>query len=199
MRSADRRDYLRARSRPSLHLLLLASLSAVVALIAFGCGDPSEEERFVEQVCATIMSSAEELLQAGEDVIHTPAAPGSDARVELLSLAMRGTGITASLRAELAALLPPSSDVGAAAKQYVESVARLAFETTAAEERRVRALPLQITLAESINGLELLEVAYAQAYTQVKSVDLIGASVPEMKEPFENADSCQALRALQPD
>ncbi|MBM2822185.1 MAG: hypothetical protein HW413_931, partial [Thermoleophilia bacterium] len=60
----------------SSRLLPLALVSAAVALLASGCGGPSDEERFAEQVCATILPRAQDVLEVGDDVIHTRAAPG---------------------------------------------------------------------------------------------------------------------------
>ena len=133
------------------------------------------------------------MLEVSDDVVHTRAAPGPDARVTLWSLALRGTEITTKLRAELRALSVPDTDAGREAASYVENFARFAFERTAAEERRVRKLPKSITLLQSIRSLDRLELALFNAYAEMTRYDFIGVRIPELKEPFEKADSCKEL------
>jgi hypothetical protein len=171
----------------------------VIALLASGCGGPSPEERFAESVCSTILPRAQEMRETRDDVIHTRAAPGRDARATLWSLALRGTDIATKLRAELRALSVPNTDAGREAASYVENFARFAFETTTAEERRVRRLPKSITLVQSIRSLDRLELALFNAYAEMTNYDLIGVRIPELKEPFEKADSCRELDALRAD
>jgi hypothetical protein len=188
----------RTGRRRSLLPTLLAS-AAAAGLFVSGCGGPTPEERFAENVCATILPRAQEVLETYDDVVHTRAAPGSDARVKLWGLALRGTDITTKLRADLRTLVAPDTDAGKLAKGTVDGIARFAFERVAAEELRVRRLPQSLTLLQSIRGLDRLEPALIEAYARMASYDSIGAQIPEFKEPFEKADSCKELAELETD
>lgn len=177
----------------------LAVLAAAVVLTAIqdgGYGDPSPEERFAENVCSTILPRAQELLDTYDSVVHERAAPGPDARVALWALALRGKETTWELRNEVRALSVPDTDAGRLAAAYVKNDAGFALEGMSEEERRARRLPESITLLQSIRGLDRLEQALSSAWAAVLNYDIIGATVPELKEPFENADSCKELEAL---
>jgi len=185
--------------RGSGPLGLLAGAAAAIALLAAGCRDQSPEERYAESVCSTILPRAQEILDTSDDVIHTRAAPGPDARIMLWALALRGTEITRKLQGELHALSVPDTPEGRKAAQYVNFVARVAFDRVMAEEQRARTLPESITLVQSIRGLDRLQLALSSAFSELKGYDIVKVEVPELKRSFETADSCKKLDGLATD
>jgi hypothetical protein len=188
---------MRLMGRPASEAFLsLASVVAVIALLATGCGGPSPDERFFESVCSTALPRAQEMLDIYDDAKLTRAAPGPDARVELLGLTIRGAEVARKFRAEMKALLASDdTDAGTKAEPYLELSASNAFETMAVELRRVRGLPESITLLQSIRGLDRLEFTLIRAVFFMIDARAIAAET-EMLGAYEKPDSCGKLDAV---
>jgi len=184
------------KDAPYLPLLSLAA----IALVVPSCGGPSPEERFAERACSTTLVRARQMLELHDDVVHTRAAPGPDARAQMLRFISRGEDVTTKLRAELRALPVPDTDDGRKGADLLDNFARLASERLATEERRVRALPENITLAQSIGSLERLELEVVSAFADLTAVvGVIATEVPELAQSFEEAKPCKELACLRAD
>jgi hypothetical protein len=180
--------------------IFLLSLVAVTALGLVGCGGPSSEEKYAEGVCSTTLVRARQMLDLHDDVVHTRAAPGPDARAQMLRLVLRGEDVTSKLRAELRALTPPDTEDGREAANLLDNFARLATERMATEERRVRALPESITLRQSIASLQRFELEVISAFADTTAVvRQITTEAPKLAGSFEGADQCKRLARLQAD
>jgi hypothetical protein len=137
------------------------------------------------------------MLELYDDVRHVRAAPGPDAWTKQLMLILRGEEVTRKLRVELGGLPVPDTDDGRKAANFLDNFARFAFERMLAEERRVRGLPENITLLQSIRSLDRLEFWLLDAFGLMRDAHrTIMTQVPELKEPFEKADACKELAAL---
>lgn len=181
------------------HLPLLL-LAAAIALVVPGCGGPSPEELFAERACSTTLVRARQMLELHDDVVHTRAAPGPDARAQMLRYILRGEEVTTKLRAELRALPVPGSEDGREAANLLDNFARVATERMATEERRVQALPENVTLPQSIGSLERLELEVISAFGDMTAVvGVITTETPELAESFEEAEPCKELAGLRAD
>jgi len=177
--------------------LLLASLAAALALLAAGCGGPSPEERFAESVCSTTLPWAQKMLKTYEITRLIRAAPGADSVVALNQGALIGKSNAKGFGLELRAIPVPETEAGREAKRWLEHSARESLEFMAEEVRHVRRLRLNITLLQSIRELQRLELALVRAFAMMATTaGNIQEFVPELKEPFEKADSCTELEAL---
>jgi hypothetical protein len=178
------------------HVLAIAA----VMFVAAGCGGPSPDERFAEEACATTLERAQQLAEVHDDVVHTRAAPGADARAQMLDLAFDGQEITMRLRSEITRLAVPDTDAARDAVGYLESFARSAFESMVGAERDLRKVPEQMTLLQSINSLEQLEFHLIHALIQLTTgPDFIAREVADLEDPFKSADACKELAALRID
>lgn len=187
----------RMRWRSLLHLGPLVAASALASLAA-GCGGPSPEERFAEEACATILVRAQEMLDLQDDVVHIRAVPGDEARPQMLSFAAAGWDIATRLRSEIRELSAPDSDAGRNAVDYLEDLSRIASEKMVGARNDVLRLPEEVTLVQSIRGLLRLELLLGVAFSDMTSgPDLVAREIPELKEPFEKADSCRSLEELE--
>lgn len=180
---------------PALLPPALASVIVALTLLASGCGDPSPEARFFDQVCSTTLPQAKEMVETYEEVRLTRAAPGLGARAELLALTVRGAEVARKFRAERKALRTLDTDAGRNAERFLDLSADTAFEIMAEEELQVRRLPLGITLLQSILGLEQLEHALLLTFAEMTAAGAIAAQA-DMLEHFEKADSCEELEAV---
>jgi hypothetical protein len=176
---------------------LLAVLAGVTCTLT-ACSGPTPDERFAEDVCAATLPRAQELLETLEDARLTRAAPGLEARITLLALAMRGTAIASALRGELRAIEAPDSAAGREAAIYLRQFASTPLTTMTSAEESVRSLPESLTLIQSIRELNQLEFSLAQAFSETTTAQfVIMENVPRLREPFQEADECEELTALQ--
>jgi hypothetical protein len=178
-------------------VLVVASLVAgvAIALVAADGAAPSPDERFAASVCSTTLPWAEEMIEIWDDAIHTRAAPGHDAGwLKLYGLAYQGKEVARKYGAEIRALRVPDTQAGTKTAKYLEWYSRRPFETMANEERRLRKLPMDFTLLQSIRGLNNFELVLVMALSEMGD-DLV-LLVPELVEAFETADSCGELREL---
>lgn len=170
---------------------------AALALVATGCRDRSPEERYVERVCATTLLRAQELLEILDEVRHTRAGPGPEAKGELLGPIERAKRVAQKLGDDLREIPRPETETARRAANYLENFASFAFERMVTEERRVRKLPENPTLLQSIRGLDELEAAFFATFIYVTGAEgAIRQELPELREPFDKAKSCKELDAL---
>jgi hypothetical protein len=81
---------------------------------------------------------------------------------------------------------------------YLEDFARLGSEKMVGARRDVLRLPEDVTLVQGIRGLENLELLLAVALSDMTGAPgLIAREIPELKGPFETADSCKSLEELE--
>lgn len=189
------RSAMNTRRPPSRRLA--ATLGAVMALLASGCGGPSPDERLAESVCTTTLTWAERMLGTYDEARLTRAAPGNDSLVILSGLALRGKGDAMTFASDLRAVPVPDTDAGRQVRRSLEDAGNRTVEVMSELERYVRTLPESVTLLQSIRGLQRLESDLVTVVLAMKAVpDPIKMLVPELREAFESADSCKALEAV---
>jgi hypothetical protein len=172
------------------------ALGVTLALVVAGCGDPSPEDRYAERVCSVLLLHGQELLDTYEVVNNKRAAPGRDARVSLLLSAMAGADTTWRLRRKLNALAVPDTDGARKAAAYIDATARSADSWVVHELQKTRRLPKNITLVQSTQGLDQLEVSLMTAFLILGSYDIVEVRVPELWPSFEKAESCKDFGTL---
>ena len=83
------------------------------------------------------------------------------------------------------------------AKTWLDFSADESVKTMAEAERRIRNLPKSLTLVESTQGLEQLELDVITAYSEMTGYTApISQFIPDLYVQFEEADACQELEAL---
>jgi len=118
----------------------------------------------------------------------------------MIRFTLRGQEVARRLGAELRAIPVPDTEAGRGAGEYLQAYARESLETMAEEEHHVRDLPEDVSLLQSIRGLQRLELAFLDAFGLMTTADgVIKSEIPELREPFEKADSCKELDALKAD
>jgi hypothetical protein len=168
-----------------------------MALLAAGCGGPSDDERYAERVCATTLVPAQQMLDLLEQAQIARAVPGDEGLSQLVGLILAGELIARKLEGDLRALAPPSTPAGREASEtLVHDLPGQALGTLAAKERSARELGKTMTLVENIHALNDLEFVLASAYGSMTDFPLVWTHVPQFEDPFENAASCKKVAAL---
>jgi hypothetical protein len=137
------------------------------------------------------------MIDTFDAVNDTRALPGREGLVNLVGFAARGKEVARKFHAKIQLLPVPETDAGRSAENSMERQARRPFDLIAAEERRVLALPRNLSLFQSTRALDRLELVLAEASLEMIAIDgPIMQEVPELKEPFAKADSCKELDGL---
>jgi hypothetical protein len=107
---------------------------------------------------------------------------------------MRGQEIARRLRSDLRAVGAPETSAGLRAASLLDRSARTVLEYMVEEERRVLLLPREPTFTQNRRGLGRLEQATLRSVGILTTVDgSIKALVPELREPFDQAEACDDL------
>jgi hypothetical protein len=169
----------------------------VGVLVVAGCGGPSREEQFAEAVCAASVPHAQQLLEIYNDVKLTRAAPGGESRSKQLRFTLAALNVVERLGTDLDAVEVPETDAADKAIDYFENFVRLAAARIATEQRRIEALPEEITLVQSIRSLDSLELGVIDAFGIVVGAPrTVAAQVPELEDALTDAEECTELAAL---
>ena len=184
------------------YLLVLAIFVAAVA--AAGCGSggdegPSAEELWAGDVCANIDSWRTEVEVITRNTADALTQPGAT-RDDLESGIEDGLDATKELIDEIRALVPPDTPEGEQARAEVNAF----LDDVRAADDRVRTaladLPERASLAQVVTQLAglatSLQATIEGGQALVEDLTDLGG---DMKDGFENAESCQELREATPD
>lgn len=174
---------------------------ALVALLAASCGGgrPSPDDAFAESVCSTTLPRAQQLSETYADALRTRPATGPGARDDLLRLSQRGKEIAQKFGFELRTVSVPDTAAGRMAAKFVQAHARFPYEMLADEEHRLHTLPKSLTRRESARALYRLQLTFLGIIVDMARVrGDITTFVPELRQPFETADSCRKLEKFPP-
>jgi hypothetical protein len=172
-------------------------VATAITLVAAGHGGPSPDERFAEDVCATSLPWVEDMIEVHDDAVHTRAAPGHDAGwLPVYGIAYRGQEVARKYGTAIRALQVPDTDAGKKAGRYLDWWSRRPLQTMTREERRMRKLPREMTLLQSIRALNAVELQLLIALSEMGDGGILLLVVPELQPAFKRADSCEDLRVL---
>ena len=176
-------------------VIVAVCIGVGVALLVVQRDGSSPDERFAENICSTTLPWARRMRRIFDDSVHTRAAPGHDAGwLRLYGLAYRGMETTRKYGVRIRAVPVPETEAGRKAAKFMDVYSRRPFGWMAEEERRVRKLPRDITLLQSIRGLNHMELTLSLALAEMG--DALVLYVPELVDDFQKADSCKKLRVL---
>jgi hypothetical protein len=166
----------------------------VLAVAACGGGGESAEEAWAGDVCTSIASWKTEVESIVTNASNALSQPGAT-RTDLEDAINSGLDATTTLVDELHASVPPDTPEGDEAKAKVDAF----LDDVQSSDREVRTalagVPQSATLPEVITELSGLATTLQQTIgsgrTLVTDLQQLGG---ELKDGFENADSCQELR-----
>jgi hypothetical protein len=171
-------------------------IPAVLAVGA-GCGgEPPAEEAWADSVCSDVGAWQDQVEQAEEDIRTALQSPGAETLSTIDTAIRQATDATRTLADELEALEAPNPESGAQAKQQLDDLAAQ-LESTATEAREILDSvsegtdPLQAVQQLAALAPEV-ESAVANAASTLEAVQASGS---DLREGFQDADSCEQFRA----
>lgn len=171
--------------------------SAMLAVGAAGCGggDTSAAESWADDVCTSISDWKTEIRNAGDDIRAELRSPSDGTLARIGESVQSAADATTNLADDLKGMDAPDVDSGDQAKQQVDAFAAQ-LETTVDEARTtVGDIPDSASLAEILSAVTSLvpslDALAAKGKSALAAVEATGS---EIKDGFENADSCKPLR-----
>jgi uncharacterized phage infection (PIP) family protein YhgE len=181
---------------------LLAAVIVCLAVAAAGCGggdeSPSAEENWAGEVCTSISSWRTEVEAIARNAADALTEPGAT-RADLESAIDDGLQATEQLSEELRAAVPPDTPEGNQAEDNVNAF----LDEVRTADNEVRSaladLPDDAGLTEVVTELAGLAANLQQTIEKGRGlVDDLTALGGDLKNAFEDADSCQELREAVP-
>jgi septal ring factor EnvC (AmiA/AmiB activator) len=179
-----------------LRLAATVLLSAVLAILAAGCGgDASAEEEWAGDICSTVSDWQDKVEQSAADVREAVQSPGAGTLAAIDAEVREIIDATDNLGDDLRDLEPPDTEAGDQAKQEIETLA-VQLEATATNIRETfDDLPDDAGISEVANALEpLIPTIQSLVASASNTFTAVKESGSELKEGFDNADSCESYR-----
>src|SRR5262245_33291340 len=180
--------------RRSLLVITLVALAAGAVAGCGGGGSPSAEEVWAGEICASIDSWRTEVNSIASTTADALTQPGAT-RADLEGGIQDGLDSTKELTDELRASVPPDTPAGQQAKTEVNAF----LDDVQAADAKVRTalagLPKDAGLSQVITQLAglatSLQTTIEGGQALVEDLTDLGG---DLKDGFENADSCKKLR-----
>jgi septal ring factor EnvC (AmiA/AmiB activator) len=176
----------------------IALLVVMLSFAAAGCGDSggnSEAEQWASSVCSTVSDWQGEIEQSAQDVQAALQSPGAGTVATIESQIQSALTATEKLSTDLKAIGAPDIDSGTQAKQQVDALASQLTAAVNVAKNSVDALPDNPNLGDLAQKLAPLVPAIQTLADSTKNaVEAIQTSSGELKQGFEDADSCKSFR-----
>ena len=173
---------------PSRHLGLLAVVLALATMTAAaGCGSDEESstEQWAGSVCSQLSTWVTGVEEAIRPLVENPLSL-DQAAVQAATKDVKGA--TDDLVDGLADLGPPETENGAQARSELDDLeAQLRQQVDAVEQASESG---SLSLATVTSAIATAASAVRSTYESIKSLD----SGDELRNAFENADSCDSFR-----
>jgi hypothetical protein len=182
--------------------ILLGSVAGLLALIVAGCGgsSPSAQEEWAGDVCSSISTWQGQVESIVGDVQSALTSPDVGTVSTLKSSVDEGVQATKQLGDDLKSLppLPASTENGETAKQLVTSLKDELEKTAASIKKEAQSLGSSTSLSELAAPLTQMGSELSGAVSQTKStIASLQQLAGELKDGFQNADSCKDLTKSQ--
>jgi hypothetical protein len=179
-----------------LRLAAILVLSAALAILAAGCGgDASAEEEWAGDICTTVSDWQDQVEQSSDDVREAVRSPGAGTLDAIDTEVREIIDATDNLGDDLRELEPPDTEAGDQAKQELETLA-VQLEATATNMKETfDNLPEDAGIRELADALEpLIPTIQSLVASASNTFDAVKETGSELKEGFDNADSCEEFR-----
>ena len=177
-------------------LAAILVLSAALAILAAGCGgDASAEEEWAGDVCSAVGDWQDEVEQTADDVREALQSPGAGTVAAIETEVREIVDATDTLGDDLRGLEAPDTDAGDQAKQELDTLA-VQLEATATNlQETFDNLPEDAGLTELADALQpLIPTIQSLVASASNTFTAVQESGSELKEGFDNADSCEEFR-----
>jgi hypothetical protein len=184
-------------SGPGRILLPVSMLTAVLALVAAGCGGgQSAEEKWADDVCTPIQNWETQIRQLVDDAKAAVSSLDASTIDTLKTDAQKAVSATNTMKSDLRDLPPAPGDNGQTARETLTSFANQMSQTVSALKESVSKLSSSTSVSQATTVLSSAAGQISTLTTQAKSaVSTVEQMSSDLKSGFEDADSCKDLRS----
>lgn len=177
-------------------VLSVLALAAGLATVAAGCGGgKSAEEKWADSVCTDLGNWKSQVTQATNDIAEKLRSPQQGTLPAMKADVQKLVDATQQLAQNLNSLSAPKTQSGAQAKQQLETLSSDLQTTTNKAKQTLATVPENAGLVETAKQLAPLAPDLQSLAAEAKStVQSIEASSSDLKQGFDQADSCKQLR-----
>jgi hypothetical protein len=183
-------------SRRVRGLAAILALSAMLAVVAAACGgSESAEEKWAGNVCTEVGDWEDQLKENADNVQEELQSPKLGTLAAIDAQVREAVAATDKLVTDLRALEPPDTEAGAEAERKLDALISQTETTVAEAKQTVATVPKGADVAETAQKLApLVPSLQALAVSVSSTLESIQASGEEIKNGFEDADSCDRFR-----
>jgi ABC-type transporter Mla subunit MlaD len=168
-----------------------------LTVVAACCGGKSEsaQETWANDVCSPLVTWKNEITKVTDQVTSALKAPSADTGSTLKASVTEAQQATTTLVSDLKAVGPPPGDNGQKAQDVINGLTKSLQSTLTSVQNAVQGLQ-GANLSQAITTLGTISTQVSGAVAQAQSAaDSIGTAASDLKDGFENADSCKELRS----
>ena len=175
--------------------MLVSSAVLSVAVAGCGGGDSPAAESWAGDVCSSIDDWKTEVRNAGDDIRAELRSPSDGSLARIGESVQSAADATTNLADDLKGMDAPDVDSGDQAKQQVDAFAAQLESTVDQARTTIGDIPDNASLTEVVSAVTALVPALDALAAKGKSaLASVEATGNEIKDGFENADSCKPLR-----
>jgi chorismate synthase len=172
-----------------------AALSAILAVVAAGCGGSSPEEEWAGSVCSDVADWKSQVQKASDDVSSQLQSPQAGTLAAIDADVRSAVNATEQLGTNLKATNPPDTDAGKQAKQEVDDLSTQLDATVTKSKQTVDNVPQGAGLTETVKALAPLASSLSSlAVAASSTLSAVKSTASEIKDGFEDADSCKQFQ-----
>jgi chorismate synthase len=167
----------------------------MIAVVAAGCGGSSPEEEWAGSVCSDVGDWKTQVQKASDDVKTQLQSPQAGTLAAIDADVRSAVSATEQLATNLKATKAPDTDAGKQAKQEIDDLSNQLDATVTKAKQTVDAVPQGGGLTETVTALAPLASSLSSlAVAASSTLASIKATASEIKDGFDNADSCKQLQ-----
>jgi hypothetical protein len=181
----------------SARLPVAALLVLTLAFLAAGCGgkSASPEEQWAESVCSPLLDWRNAVQSAGDDIKEALKSPSASTAQTVRDDVDKASTATQTMVDDLSKVGPAPGDNGAKASDAVQGLVDSLRQSLDAVKAQLTKLGGSSSLTELSTALATASTQLSGAVAQAQSsLDTLDTVAGDLKQGFDDADSCKQLR-----
>jgi hypothetical protein len=178
----------------------LLPILAALAVLAAGCGGSSSkqssQEQWASNLCTYVGDWKTQVTQTFNDVSKQIQSPQSGMMTTIKADLNKAVTATSDLAKNLKSLPAPQTDSGDKAKQQLDALSSQLDKTVSQSKEALNSLSPNASITQAVSKLSSLAPSLQALSTSVTdTLDSVKASGSELKQGFQDADSCKQFRS----
>ena len=172
------------------------AVAAALSFLAAGCGSsPSAEEKWAGSVCSSVADWQDQIKKSTDNIKAQVQSPSVGIGSKIKGEVSSAVDATDKLASDLKANGPPNTEGSTEAKQDLEAFSTQLQTTATKAKTSLNSLSGSTSLSDLANKLGPLAPQLESLAASAKStLNSVSASGKQLKQGFQNADSCKQFQ-----